>query len=83
MLICINYENASLAALPHSCRVASSQGKVREKFFFFKVSDKSGNFVIIGKVMEKSGNFVFIGKVKEKSGNLVELAHDTGTLVSF
>ena len=46
-------------------RVATSQGKVREKQNFFQVRELSGNFA------KMSGNFGHLTNVREMSGNFV------------
>ena len=47
------------------CRVATCQGKVREKQNFLQVRELSGNFE------KMSGNFGHLTNVREMSGNFV------------
>ena len=49
----------------HNNRVATCQGKVREKLNFLQVRELSGNFE------KMSGNFVHLTNVRELSGNFV------------
>ena len=68
-LISVKYQNCvnfrQFQCFPNNRRVATCQGKVREKQNFLQVRELSGNFE------KMSGNFGHFTNVREMSGNFV------------